>query len=101
VPFGEYVPFKRLLFFAAPLVQAVSDFSEGRDPVLLPIDGHLISVSICYEVVYPGLVRRFVTGGSELLTTITNDAWFGPTSAPYQRFEQASMRAIEDGRYLV
>ena len=46
-------------------------------------------------------MRRFVSGGSEMLTTITNDAWFGPTSAPYQHFEQASMRAIEEGRYLV
>src|SRR6185436_8959200 len=62
---------------------------------------HLVSTAICYEVVYPDLVRQFVAGGSELLTTITNDAWFGPTSAPYQHFEQASMRAIEEGRYLV
>jgi apolipoprotein N-acyltransferase len=46
-------------------------------------------------------VRQFVAGGSELLTTITNDAWFGPTSAPFQHFEQAAMRAIEQGRYLV
>jgi apolipoprotein N-acyltransferase len=52
-------------------------------------------------VVYPELVRQFVAGGSELLATITNDAWFGPTSAPYQHFQQASMRAIENGRYLV
>jgi apolipoprotein N-acyltransferase len=52
-------------------------------------------------VVYPDLVRRFVAAGSEMLTTITNDAWFGATSAPYQHFEQASMRAIEEGRYLV
>jgi apolipoprotein N-acyltransferase len=51
--------------------------------------------------VYPDLVRRFVAAGSELLTTITNDAWFGATSAPYQHFEQAAMRAIEEGRYLV
>jgi len=101
VPFGEYVPFKRMLFFAAPLVEAVSDFSEGDRPVLLPVGGHLISTSICYEIVYPNLVRQFVTGGSELLTTITNDAWFGRTSAPYQHFAQASMRAIETGRYLV
>ncbi len=101
VPFGEYVPFKRLLFFASPLVEAVSDFSEGDRPVLLPVGGHLISTSICYEIVYPHLVRQFVTGGSELLTTITNDAWFGRTSAPYQHFAQASMRAIEAGRYLV
>jgi apolipoprotein N-acyltransferase len=101
VPFGEYVPLKQLLFFAAPLVEAVSDFSAGEDAVLLPVGNHMISTAICYEVVYPDLVRRFVAGGSELLTTITNDAWFGATSAPYQHFEQASMRAIEEGRYLV
>ena len=101
VPFGEYVPAKKLFFFAAPLVEAVSDFSAGEDAVLLPVGHHLVSTAICYEVVYPDLVRRFVTGGSEMLTTITNDAWFGPTSAPYQHFEQASMRAIEEGRYLV
>jgi apolipoprotein N-acyltransferase len=101
VPFGEYVPFKRLLFFAAPLVEAVSDFSAGEDPVMLPVGGHLISTAICYEIVYPNLVRQFVLGGSELLTTITNDAWFGTTSAPYQHFAQASMRAIEGGRYLI
>jgi apolipoprotein N-acyltransferase len=51
--------------------------------------------------VYPDLVRQSARAGSELLTTITNDAWFGRTSAPYQHFMQASMRAIENGRYLV
>ena len=101
VPFGEYVPLKRLLFFAAPLVEAVSDFSAGDAAVLLPVRGHLVSTAICYEIVYPDLVRRTASAGSELLTTITNDAWFGRTSAPYQHFEQASMRAIENGRYLV
>jgi apolipoprotein N-acyltransferase len=101
VPFGEYVPLKRLFFFAAPLVEAVSDFSSGENAALLPFGAHLISTAICYEIVYPDLVRQFVTGGSELLTTITNDAWFGETSAPHQHFAQASMRAIENGRYLV
>lgn len=101
VPFGEYVPMKQLLFFAAPLVEAVSDFSEGDAAVLLPVNGHLVSTSICYEVVYPALVRQAVNAGSELLTTITNDAWFGRTSAPYQHFGQAAMRAIENGRFLV
>jgi len=101
VPFGEYVPAKHIFFFAAPLVEAVSDFSAGEEATLLPIDHHKISTAICYEVVYPDLVRQFVAGGSELLTTITNDAWFGETSAPYQHFEQAAMRAIEEGRYLV
>jgi apolipoprotein N-acyltransferase len=101
VPFGEYVPLKRILFFAAPLVEAVSDFSAGESAVLMTVDGHSISTAICYEIVYPDLVRRFVAGGSELLTTITNDAWFGDTSAPHQHFAQAAMRAIENGRYLV
>jgi apolipoprotein N-acyltransferase len=101
VPFGEYVPLQRLLFFAGPLTKEVGTFSAGLTPELLPIDDHKASVAICYEVVYPSLVRQFVAAGSELLTTITNDAWFGRTSAPYQHFEQASMRAIEEGRYLV
>jgi apolipoprotein N-acyltransferase len=101
VPFGEYVPLRKLLFFAAPLVEVVSEFSPGDSAVLLPVNGHLVSTAICYEIVYPALVRTFVAGGSELLTTITNDAWFGRTSAPYQHFAQASMRAIENGRYLV
>ena len=101
VPFGEYVPLRQLFFFAARLVEAVSDFSPGERAALLPVNGHLISTMICYEVVYPDLVRRFVGAGSELLTTITNDAWFGRTSAPYQHFAQAAMRAIEEGRYLV
>jgi len=101
VPLGEYVPLKWLFYFAAPLVEAAGDFSAGEAAVILPVRGHLISTAICYEVVYPDLVRRFVAGGSELLTAITNDAWFGRTSAPYQHFAQASMRAIEEGRYLV
>ena len=101
VPFGEYVPLRGLLFFVDRLVQSVSDFSPGAEPVLLSVDGHPISTSICYEVVYPAATREFVRRGSELLATMTNDAWFGTTSAPYQHFAQASMRAIETGRYLV
>jgi apolipoprotein N-acyltransferase len=102
VPFGEYVPMKRLLFFIGPLVEAIgTGFDAGENPTVLPVNGHRISVAICYEIVYPALIRQFVLHGSELLTTITNDAWFGNTSAPYQHFAQASMRAIEEGRYVV
>ena len=102
VPFGEYVPLRRLLFFAAPLVEAVgAGFFAGERAELLPVDGHIVSAAICYEIVYPDLVRGFVREGSQLVTTITNDAWFGRTSAPYQHFAQASMRAIEEGRYMV
>jgi apolipoprotein N-acyltransferase len=100
VPFGEYVPLQHLLFFASRLVQAVSDFSAGDSLVMLPVDHHAATTAICYEVVYPDLIRQSVLAGSQLLTTITNDAWYGHSSAPYQHFEQASLRAIEQGRYL-
>ncbi len=60
----------------------------------------MASTAICYEVVYPHLIREGVLQGAELLTTITNDAWYGHTSAPFQHFELAAMRAIEQGRYL-
>jgi apolipoprotein N-acyltransferase len=101
VPFGEYVPFQKLLFFVGPLVDAVSAFSAGTRVTMLPVEGHMVSTAICYEVTYPALARAAVREGSELLTTITNDAWYGTSSAPYQHFEMAIMRAIEEGRYLV
>jgi len=100
VPFGEYVPFKRVLFFVGPLVEAVSDFTPGTDALLLPVAGHQASTAICYEVIYSSLIRDFVAHGSELLTTITNDAWYGRSSAAYQHWQQASLRSIEEGRYL-
>jgi apolipoprotein N-acyltransferase len=100
VPFGEYIPFKSWLFFVSPLVESLAEFAPGGSIVMLPVDGHMTSTAICYEVVYPSLIREAVEAGSELLTTITNDAWYGHSSAPYQHFELASMRAIEQGRYL-
>jgi len=100
VPFGEYVPFSRLLYFVGPLVEAVSDFTPGAEAVLLPVRGRKASTAICYEVIYSSLMRAFVDNGSELLTTITNDAWYGWSSAAYQHWQQASLRSIEEGRYL-
>ncbi len=101
VPFGEYVPLKRLLFFVTPLVESVSDFSAGEEPVVMPLGANRLSTAICYEVVYPDLVAAFARRGSQLLTTITNDAWYGHSSAPHQHFWQATLRAVEQGRYLV
>jgi apolipoprotein N-acyltransferase len=60
-----------------------------------------VSVAICYESVYPQLSRAFVGRGSQLLATITNDAWFGESSAAYQHFQQAALRGVEEGRYVV
>jgi apolipoprotein N-acyltransferase len=101
VPFGEYIPVRWLLFFAQPLVEGFSDFSAGQQLTLLPLGGHRLSVAVCYEAVFPWLSRKAVRQGSQLLATITNDAWYGTSAAPYQHFQQARVRAVETGRYLV
>ena len=100
VPFGEYIPFKQWLTFVSPLVDRLAEFAPGTSMVMLPVGSHLVNTAVCYEIVYPSLIRQAVAGGSQLLTTITNDAWYGSSSAPYQHFALASMRAIEQGRYL-
>jgi apolipoprotein N-acyltransferase len=100
VPFGEFFPFQEWLSFVSPLVERAAPFAAGTSVVMLPAGTHQASTAICYEVVYPRLARQAVLAGSELLTTITNDAWYGETSAPFQHFAMASMRSIEQGRYL-
>ena len=105
VPFGEYVPLQPLLTlggrFAAKLVEQVSDFTPGSEPVVSTADGHRLGAFICYEAIFPGLVRRFTAQGADLLVNITNDAWYGRTSAPYQHLAMATFRAVENGKYLV
>lgn len=101
VPFGEYVPMQQLLYFVGPLVEAVASFSPGTRVTMLPVEGHMVSTAICYDVTFPALARAAAREGSEMLTTITNDAWYGESSAAYQHFELATMRAIEQGKYLV
>jgi apolipoprotein N-acyltransferase len=105
VPFGEYVPLHALFTFggrfAAKLVQEVSDFTPGDEAVTGTVDGHVIGGYICYEAIFPELVRQFPAEGAELLVNITNDAWYGTTSAPYQHLAMAAFRAVENRRYMV
>ena len=105
VPFGEYVPLKAIFTLggrvAAKVVQEVSDFSPGTEAVTGEVDGHRIGGYICYEAIFPGLVRRFAAQGAELLVNITNDAWYGQTSAPHQHLAMAAFRAVENRRYMV
>lgn len=108
VPLGEYVPLRlnEIFPFIQKLTVGVGDFGEGTDSKPLTFitkDGSVegVGVSICYEVIFPELSRRSVLEGATLLATITNDAWFGRWSAPYQHFEMASFRAIESRAYLL
>jgi apolipoprotein N-acyltransferase len=100
VPFGEYVPLESILSFAGPLVEQVGGFTPGRTLTVFQIREGTFTTGICYEAVFPELSREAVQKGSRLLTTITNDAWFGRSSAPWQHFAMARMRAVETGRYL-
>lgn len=100
VPFGEYVPLRRVLFFAEKLVHAVGEFEFGTND--LPLRGRLkYGPAICYEIVYPQITRSQIRNGADVLVTITNDAWYDGTSAPAQHLWQARLRAIEGNRYLL
>jgi apolipoprotein N-acyltransferase len=95
VPFGEYVPLQKLLFFVERLVEAAGDFVPGKESTPLEWGDRDLGVLICYEGIFPALARQTVGEGASVLVIITNDAWYGPTSAPYQHLEMARWRAIE------
>lgn len=96
VPFGEYVPLPSLLSFVNKMVEGVGDFIPGREAKLMEIATTKIGTVICFEVIFPEVVRQFVKNGAGLMTTITNDAWFGRSAAPYQHFSMVVFRAIEN-----
>jgi len=101
VPFGEYVPLKKLLFFVNKLVEAAGDFLKGKDTNLLSYNGIKIGVLICYEAIFPEISKNYKEKGANILVNITNDAWFGNTPAPHQHLAMARFRAVENGVYLI
>ncbi len=101
-PFGEYIPFQdSLLFFLDKLVEGIGDFAPGTTPTVFSLPFGTFGVLICYEGVFPDFARRFVHNGATLLINVTNDAWFGETSAPYQHLAMEAMRAVENRVPLV
>ena len=101
VPFGEFVPFPKLLFFAHKLTGAVSRFTPGTERTTFRLNGHRYGVFICYEAVFADEVRHFAQLGGEVLVNISDDGWYGDTSAPWQHLNMARMRAIENRRWLL
>ncbi len=101
VPFGEYVPLKRLFFFSETISKDVGDFCPGTEYVTVNLGGHEVNALICFEAVFPDLSCEFIRRGSQLIVNLTNDAWYGDTAAPYQHLEMARWRAIESRRYLL
>ena len=101
VPFGEYVPFQKYLPFIKKLTQASGDYIAGPESRALTLDGTGVGVLICYESIFPELARGHVEAGADYLAVITNDAWFGRSSAPYQHFSMAVLRAVENRRAVI
>jgi len=101
VPFGEYVPLAGLLPFVNKLVAGIGDFSPGKAIVPLAMVKGKLGTLICFEGIFPELSRAYVRAGSRLLVNITNDAWFGRSSAPYQHLSMTVFRAVENRVPLV
>jgi apolipoprotein N-acyltransferase len=101
VPFGEYVPLKKILPFLAPVVEAVGDFSPGVIDRPLACQNARIGVLICFESIFPEIARKWVGVGANLLVNLTNDAWYGRSSAPHHSLAMTVLRSVETRRSLV
>ncbi len=101
VPFGEYVPLKGVFSFMDSLARNAGDFRPAERLVLLPWEDERLGGAICFEVIFPGEVAELVRSGATLLVTITNDAWYGDTAAPWQHFRAARFRAAETRRPML
>jgi apolipoprotein N-acyltransferase len=101
VPFGEYTPYKRLLFFAGSLLQDVGIFDPGKRRSVFTTGGHTYGTFICYESVFGDEVRQFANLGADVLVNISDDGWYGDTSAPWEHLNMARMRAIENHRWVL
>jgi apolipoprotein N-acyltransferase len=96
VPYGEYVPLKRYFPFLGKIVEAVGDFDSGKEGQVLQWEGEKVGILICFEAIFPELARSMVRNGAQLLINVTNDAWFGRSSAPYQHLSMVVFRAVEN-----
>jgi apolipoprotein N-acyltransferase len=101
VPWGEYVPFKDFFAFAGHLTRQVGDMTHGWRRDLFSTGGHKFGVFICYESIFGDEIRIFAKEGADVFVNISDDGWYGDTSAPWQHLNMARMRAIENRRWLL
>ena len=101
VPFGEYVPFKELFFFAKNLLNEVGTFEPGKQRTVFKTSGHTYGVFICYESIFGDEIRHLTQQGADVLINVSNDGWYGDTSAAWQHLNMVRMRAIENHRWIL
>ncbi len=95
VPFGEYIPFDFIFGFLRNYAE-IADFSRGEIHTIFDVKRVDFGVLICFEDIFPGLVRTFVARGADFMVNITNDAWFLKSSEPYQHLSNSVFRAVEN-----
>jgi apolipoprotein N-acyltransferase len=100
VPFGEYVPYKPLFFFAGHLLDGLP-FEPGTQRVLFDDRGRKYGVFICYESIFGDEIREFVRQGAQVLVNLSDDGWYGDSSAPWEHLDMVRMRAIENDRWVL
>jgi apolipoprotein N-acyltransferase len=101
VPFGEYVPYKQFFFFAKSLLNEVGLFEPGRQRTVFTTGGHTYGTFICYESIFGDEIRHLTQQGADVLINISNDGWYGDTSAAWQHLNMVRMRAIENHRWIL
>lgn len=101
VPFGEYVPLAKVFSFISSLARNAGDFSPATELRLLDWEGERLGPAICYEVVFASEVAELTRAGATVLVSMTNDAWYGDTAAPWQHLRAARFRAAENRRWLL
>jgi apolipoprotein N-acyltransferase len=101
VPYGEYIPMQSLFSFASKLTREVGDFARGTERKVFDLNGTHVGIFICYESVFPDEVREFTANGAQVLINISDDLWYGETSAPAQHLQMSRMRAVENHRWVL
>jgi len=101
VPFGEYIPFQKYLNFIPTFANGIGNFGSGERFNVMDTGRGRFGTAVCFESIFPDLVRRFTLNGADFLAIITNDSWYGLSAAPYQHLDIAAFRAVENRRAVV
>jgi apolipoprotein N-acyltransferase len=101
VPWGEYVPYKQLFFFAGKLIANIGNMQPGTQHSTFDLNGHKVGIFICYESIFGDEVRQFALNGADVFVNISDDGWYGDSGAPWQHLDMARMRAIENHRWIL
>jgi apolipoprotein N-acyltransferase len=101
VPFGEYTPYKKLFFFAGDLLQDVGLFEPGKQRRVFTTGGHAYGTFICYESVFGDEIRQYADMGADVLVNVSDDGWYGDSSAAWEHLNMVRMRAIENHRWVL